>query len=53
MVIELHLEDQWHNRMIGAWARCPHFFFYNKFWNSLYCTRIFVNVANFSEVGVA
>jgi hypothetical protein len=24
MVVELHIEDQWHNRMVGAWARCLH-----------------------------
>jgi hypothetical protein len=23
-MVELHLEDQWHNRTVGARARCPH-----------------------------
>jgi hypothetical protein len=23
-MVELHLKDQWHNRMVGVQARCPH-----------------------------
>jgi hypothetical protein len=30
MVVELHLEDQWHNPTVGASTNCPHISFQRR-----------------------